>query len=138
DKAKALQAAVKTHGAYAKACSEGKGVDRHMLGLRLVLRAGEEKPAIFQDPAYAGSCHWNLSTSQLSSEHFEGWGFSEVVPDGYGIAYTIRKDAIIFHIAAMKNEFGLNSDHLAHCIKEAASEMRATVLAAKLAAAPKL
>ncbi|KAJ2123491.1 Carnitine O-acetyltransferase mitochondrial [Coemansia sp. RSA 720] len=138
DKLAALQAAVKTHGAYAKACSEGKGVDRHLLGLRLVLRAGEEKPAIFQDPAYARSCHWNLSTSQLSSEHFEGWGFSEVVPDGYGIAYTIRKDALIFHIAAMQNEFGLNSDHLAHYIKEAATEMRATVLAAKLAAAPKL
>ncbi|KAJ2852726.1 Carnitine O-acetyltransferase mitochondrial [Coemansia brasiliensis] len=138
DKVAALQAAVKAHGAYAKACSEGKGVDRHLLGLRLVLKPGEEKPGIFQDPAYANSCHWFLSTSQLSSEHFEGWGFSEVVPDGYGIAYTIRKDAIIFHIAAMENDFGLNSDHLAHYIKEAATEMRATILAAKLAAGPKL
>ncbi|KAJ2800401.1 Carnitine O-acetyltransferase mitochondrial [Coemansia helicoidea] len=137
-KTAALQAAVKAHGAYAKACAEGRGVDRHLLGLRLLLRPGEEKPAIFQDPAYAETCHWYLSTSQLSSEHFEGWGFSEVVPDGYGIAYTIRRDALIFHIAAMKNEFGLNSDHLAHYIKEAATEMRAAVVAAApAAAAPK-
>ncbi|KAJ2163094.1 Carnitine O-acetyltransferase mitochondrial [Coemansia sp. RSA 552] len=134
----ALQAAVKTHGAYAKACADGKGVDRHLLGLRLVMRPGEEKPAIFQDPAYAASSHWNLSTSQLSSEHFEGWGFSEVVPDGYGVAYTIRKDALIFHIAAAKNDFGLNSDHLAHYLKEAATEMRTAILAAQLAAKPKL
>ncbi|KAJ2225730.1 Carnitine O-acetyltransferase mitochondrial [Coemansia sp. RSA 485] len=141
DKLAALQAAVRAHGAYAKACSEGKGVDRHLLGLRLLLRPGEEKPAIFKDPAYAASSHWNLSTSQLSSEHFEGWGFSEVVPDGYGIAYTIRRDAIIFHIAAMINDFGLNSDHLGQYIKEAASEMRAVVLTEKLkqaASAPKL
>ncbi|KAJ2809195.1 Carnitine O-acetyltransferase mitochondrial [Coemansia guatemalensis] len=141
EKLTALQAAVKAHGAYARACSEGKGVDRHLLGLRLVLRPDEEKPAIFRDPAYTESCHWALSTSQLSSEHFEGWGFSEVVPDGYGIAYTIRTDALIFHIAAMKNEFGLNADHLAHYIKEAASEMRMATLAAKLsekASKPKL
>ncbi|KAJ2017956.1 Carnitine O-acetyltransferase mitochondrial, partial [Coemansia sp. S610] len=137
----ALQAAVKAHSTYAKMCSEGKGVDRHLLGLRLSLRPGEEKPKIFQDAAYTESSHWYLSTSQLSSEHFEGWGFSEVVPDGYGVAYTIRKDAVILHIAAMKNEFGLNSDHLAHYIKEAATEMRAVVLACKLkeaAAKPKL
>ncbi|KAJ2489525.1 Carnitine O-acetyltransferase mitochondrial [Coemansia sp. RSA 2050] len=140
-KLSALQAAVKAHGTYAKMCSEGKGVDRHLLGLRLSLRPGEEKPKIFQDVAYTESSHWYLSTSQLSSEHFEGWGFSEVVPDGYGVAYTIRKDAVILHIAAMKNEFGLNSDHLAHYIKEAATEMRAVVLACKLkeaAAKPKL
>lgn len=141
DKLAALQAAAKAHGSYAKACSEGKGVDRHLLGLRLTLKPGEGKPAIFQDPAYTDSSHWYLSTSQLSSEHFEGWGFSEVVPDGFGIAYTIRKDALIFHIAAMKNEFGLNSDHLAHYIKEAATEMRLMVLANKakeIAAKPKL
>ncbi|KAJ2742057.1 Carnitine O-acetyltransferase mitochondrial [Coemansia sp. BCRC 34301] len=137
----ALQAAVKAHGAYAKMCSEGRGVDRHLLGLRLSLRPGEEKPKIFQDAAYTESSHWYLSTSQLSSEHFEGWGFSEVVPDGYGVAYTIRRDSVILHIAAMKNEFGLNSDHLAHYIKEAATEMRAIVLACKLkeaASKPKL
>ncbi|KAJ2782835.1 Carnitine O-acetyltransferase mitochondrial [Coemansia javaensis] len=136
DRTAALQAAVKAHGAYAKACADGRGVDRHLLGLRLVLRPGEAKPAIFQDPAYGESCHWYLSTSQLSSEHFEGWGFSEVVPDGYGIAYTIRRDALIFHIAAMKNEFGLSSDRLAHCIKEAATEMRAAVVAAGAGAPP--
>ncbi|KAJ1965553.1 Carnitine O-acetyltransferase mitochondrial [Dipsacomyces acuminosporus] len=136
-----LQGAVKAHGAYAKACSEGKGVDRHLLGLRLLVKPGEQKPAIFQDPAYAETSHWYLSTSQLSSEHFEGWGFSEVVPDGYGVAYTIRKDAIIYHIAAMTNDFGLSSDRLAHYIKEAATEMRAAVLASKAkeaAAKPKL
>ncbi|KAJ2001141.1 Carnitine O-acetyltransferase mitochondrial [Coemansia thaxteri] len=137
----ALQAATRAHGAYAKMCSQGKGVDRHLLGLRLSLRPGEEKPRIFQDPAYAETSHWYLSTSQLSSEHFEGWGFSEVVPDGYGVAYTIRNDAVILHIAAMKNEFGLNADHLAHYIKEAATEMRAVALQAKLkeaASKPKL
>ncbi|KAJ1947893.1 Carnitine O-acetyltransferase mitochondrial [Kickxella alabastrina] len=135
----ALQAATSAHGAYAKGCAEGKGVDRHLLGLRLLIAPGEEKPKLFRDPAYAQTSHWYLSTSQLSSEHFEGWGFSEVVPDGYGVAYTIRRDAVVLHIANMLNDFGLNSEHLAHYINEAAMEMRAAVLAAKLSAqGPKL
>jgi len=42
------------------------------------LKPGEQKPAIFMDPTYAKSTHWNLSTSQLSSEYFQGYGWGEV------------------------------------------------------------
>jgi carnitine O-acetyltransferase len=34
--------------------------------------------SIYQDPAYAYSSSWYLSTSQLSSEFFNGYGWSQV------------------------------------------------------------
>lgn len=36
----------------------GQGVDRHLFGLELALREGEERPAIFTDPAYEHSRTW--------------------------------------------------------------------------------
>lgn len=48
-----------------------------MFGLKKMLRAGEEVPAVFTDAAFAKTAHWELSTSQLSSRYFDGWGYGE-------------------------------------------------------------
>jgi carnitine O-acetyltransferase len=42
-----------------------------------MLREGEDLPEIYKDEAYAKSSHWELSTSQLSSPYFDGWGYGE-------------------------------------------------------------
>jgi carnitine O-acetyltransferase len=70
-------------------------------GLRLLIKEGENKPQIFTDPAYSRSCHWNLSTSQLTSEYFDGYGWGEVVPDGYGVAYMIKDQSIHFNVGCL-------------------------------------
>ncbi|CAG8771827.1 4143_t:CDS:1, partial [Cetraspora pellucida] len=88
--------------------------------LRMSLRPGEEKPAIFTDPTYIKSTHWNLSTSQLSSEYFDGYGWGEVVPDGYGIAYQINANVISFNVVSMH----LNNQRMCHYLREAADEMK--------------
>ena len=62
---------------YAAWAADGQGVDRHLFGLKKMLRAGEELPEIYKDEAYATSSHWELSTSQLSSPYFDGWGYGE-------------------------------------------------------------
>lgn len=71
--------------------SKGLGVDRHLLGLRLLSLEEEQKtagaiptPDIFKDPSFTASCYWRISTSNLSNERFDGWGWGEVVPDGVG------------------------------------------------------
>jgi carnitine O-acetyltransferase len=51
---------------------EGKGCDRHLLGLRLLIREDEPIPSIFADKAYTKTAHWNLSTSQVTSEYYDG------------------------------------------------------------------
>lgn len=84
--------AINAHVEYITAASDGKGVDRHLFGLKKLLAPGEELPAIYKDPAFSYSSKWFISSSQLSSEYFNGYGWSQVVDDGWGIAYMINEN----------------------------------------------
>ena len=84
--------AIDAHLEYITAASDGKGVDRHLFGLKKLLAPGEDVPAIYKDPAFGYSCSWYLSTSQLSSEFFNGYGWSQVIDGGFGIAYMINEN----------------------------------------------
>ena len=48
-----------------RVCSAGEGVDRHLMGLRLVSEAGDEHP-FWTDVAVSRSTHWTLSTSNMT------------------------------------------------------------------------
>lgn len=87
--------AVAGHIEYITAASDGKGVDRHLFGLKKLLGPGEEVPAIYKDPAFGYSSSWYLSTSQLSSEYFNGYGWSQVIDAGFGIAYMINENRFV-------------------------------------------
>jgi carnitine O-acetyltransferase len=87
--------AVDAHLEYIGAASDGKGVDRHLFGLKRLLEPGQEVPAIYKDPAFAYSSSWHLSTSQLSSEFFNGYGWSQVIDEGFGIAYMINENRLV-------------------------------------------
>jgi carnitine O-acetyltransferase len=76
---------VTNHVKYISDAADGKGVDRHLFGLKKLLGDGEEVPAIFTDPAFAYSSKWYLSSSQLSSEYFNGYGWSQVIDEGWGL-----------------------------------------------------
>ena len=89
---KAFRAAVDAHVKYITDASDGKGVDRHLFGLKKCIKDGEELPDLYKDRAYGYSGTWYLSTSQLSSEYFNGYGWSQVVDEGFGIAYMINED----------------------------------------------
>jgi carnitine O-acetyltransferase len=87
-----FRAALDAHVKYISVASDGKGVDRHLFGLKKCLTEGEELPEIFKDRAFGYSSTWYLSTSQLSSEYFNGYGWSQVVDEGFGIAYMINEN----------------------------------------------
>lgn len=87
-----MKAAANRHVQYSAWAADGQGVDRHMFGLRKLLRNGEEMPEVFKDPAFSKTSSWTLSTSQLGSDYLDGWGYGEVVPDGWGLSYSIGHD----------------------------------------------
>jgi carnitine O-acetyltransferase len=98
-----LEKACKSHTEYGKDAINGYGVDRLLLGLRLIGKENniEEHP-IFNDIAYIRSTHWTLSTSQMSSDGFHV-GFGPVVDDGFGICYCIRNHMMFFTISSHSN-----------------------------------
>ncbi|KZT34375.1 acyltransferase ChoActase/COT/CPT [Sistotremastrum suecicum HHB10207 ss-3] len=97
------QAAVR-HVQYAAWAADGQGVDRHLFGLKKLLKEGEDVPNLYTDKAYSKTNHWELSTSQLSSPYFDGWGYGEVVEDGYGLAYAIGDDHLRWTITSLKRD----------------------------------
>ncbi|TFK39028.1 acyltransferase ChoActase/COT/CPT [Crucibulum laeve] len=118
--------AVQRHMQYSSWAADGQGVDRHLFGLKKLLKEGEELPEIYKDEAFAKSSHWELSTSQLSSKYFDGWGYGEVVPDGYGLSYAIGDDYIRWTITSLK----LRTAELKHHLAEAATEVKQMLEAA--------
>ncbi|KAI0352129.1 carnitine acetyl transferase [Trametes cingulata] len=84
--------AVRTHGAWARMAGNGKGIDRHLLGLKMLVKEGEQMPALFSHPVVKRSSYWVLSTSAIFSKHFGPYGWGEVVPDGFGVAYMTGFD----------------------------------------------
>ncbi|KAJ6534671.1 carnitine acetyl transferase [Mycena vulgaris] len=87
-----FDAAVSRHGTLARAAGMGKGIDRHLFGLKKLVKEGEEVPDLFKDPLYLRSTNWVLSTSAVFSKHFPVYGWGEVVPDGFGVAYMTGYD----------------------------------------------
>lgn len=115
-----FQAAAKQHLSYASAAADGQGVDRHLFGLKKLLQEGEALPALYSDEAFGKTSNWQLSTSQISSEAFDCWGYGEVTPDGYGCAYAIKEKSLTFTLTSL----GLGAEKLRHYLNEAAVDLR--------------
>ena len=82
-----LSRAAQTHTRLTRGAATGKGIDRHLLGLRLLMKPEQgETAALLSDELFERSETWKLSTSGLSAGHqFRGTGFGTPYPDGYGI-----------------------------------------------------
>ncbi|KAJ3282746.1 Carnitine O-acetyltransferase mitochondrial [Rhizoclosmatium sp. JEL0117] len=124
-KAKLGRRAMKAQSQYLAEACDGKGVDRHLLGLRLVQTEKEKQQGLgglFLDPAYSKSTHWKLSTSQISSEWFNGLGFGQVVNDGYGIGYQIKGNNLMFTVVSKKE--GMQNQKMVQALEESIAELK--------------
>lgn len=73
-----FDAAIQAHSRYSRAAATGKGIDRHLLGLRCMMKPEEleDMPALFRDELFTRSQTWKLSTSSLSpGDQFRGTGY---------------------------------------------------------------
>ncbi|KAI5117139.1 hypothetical protein M0805_008258 [Coniferiporia weirii] len=116
-----LKEAAVRHVQLAKDAGNAQGVDRHLLGLKKLIKEGEEVPALFSDPLFVRSSHWVLSTSAVFSKHFDAYGWGEVVPDGFGVAYMTGFDDKLFFNVTSRTEMP-NAEFVAE-IARAAQDM---------------
>ncbi|GAA5914862.1 hypothetical protein JCM6882_007824 [Rhodosporidiobolus microsporus] len=119
-----LSTATKAHNAFTRDSSTGKGIDRHFMGLKLLLREGESHP-LFDDELFAKSQEWVLSTSGLSAgDRFFGTGFGTIWPNGYGINYLAGDKVIKFGIESKVSCATTSTDEFRKNLVEAMREMR--------------
>ncbi|XP_067366387.1 peroxisomal carnitine O-octanoyltransferase isoform X1 [Channa argus] len=100
-----LQAFSKQNKLMAEA-QEGKGFDRHLLGLYLIAKEeGLPTPELFIDPLYTksgGGGNFVLSSSLVGYTTILG-AVAPMVHHGYGFFYRIRDDRIVVSITAWKS-----------------------------------
>lgn len=123
EKILSLRVSAKHHSNYLKMASEGQGIDRHFFGLKNMLKPTDVTPALFNDPLFLYSSTWLISTSQLTSEYFEGYGWSQVNDNGIGLAYMINNDSMNINIVTKPEKSGLNVNELHYYLTQAADEI---------------
>ncbi|KAI8048676.1 acyltransferase ChoActase/COT/CPT [Syncephalis plumigaleata] len=121
-----FQVACKSHVNYMRLAAKGYGCDRHMLGLRMMLRDGEQH-AVFTDSAFSESQTWRLSTSALTTgDLLLACGFGAIVEDGYGINYQARPKVIQFGIESKKSCPETGTQRFRASLTKVLQEMRVT------------
>lgn len=97
-----LRNALDSHSSYMKRAVDGKVIDRHFLGLRLIKEPNEKQSSIFTDKLWRESTRFRLSTSNMSSPYYHA-GFGPTEEDGYGICYGTRNDSLWFSITSFRS-----------------------------------
>lgn len=133
DRYDALRASVKQCTRYMRKATNGDGVDRHLLGLKiLALGAGMPLPAIFTDKAY--QLPFQLSTSQTTAYASLGGGFFPICggptgEPGVGASYVVNEERLWFHITAYAGQ-SITADAYAESLNKALLDMRDLTLTA--------
>uniref|UniRef100_A0AC35TW31 Carn_acyltransf domain-containing protein n=1 Tax=Rhabditophanes sp. KR3021 TaxID=114890 RepID=A0AC35TW31_9BILA len=124
-----LKEAIYSHKQYSNVCSDGLGVDRHLLGLRMAARDLQiESPQIFEGEAYQKMIHFQMITSQVPSPTRTVMGFIPVHADNYGICYNPREKEIIFFITAPKEWKETSAAKLAEELDRALLDMKSILI----------
>jgi len=123
ERLKLLQNAVKKQTRIMRAATNGDGIDRHLLGLRiLAVGSGMPLPEIFADKAY--QLEFKLSTSQTPATGTLGGGFSPIAQDGYGVSYVVNEDRLWFHISSYAQCPTTNATKLSDALSQALLDMQ--------------
>lgn len=126
-----LKTAIDSHKDYMGKVLQGKGCDRHFLGLRILageaIQKGEipDMPAIFKDPAFSKSSSFLLSTSSMgNSEGYYVGGFGCFLPGSYGICYQPWKNSLHFSVTSRRQTKETNSLQFEQALTESLDDIR--------------
>lgn len=125
EKAMLLEKAIKVHRENTRMTIHGQGIDRHLLGLRMVaIEDLTSLPDIFMDTSFAVASHFNLFTSQVGSKTDCVMCFGPMVPDGYGVCYNPMDNHINFAVTAFNSCEETNATKLSRFLKDALLDMK--------------
>lgn len=131
-----LKAAVNAHKKYVAAAIQGFGVDRHLLGLKLIAKEHNMAlPELYSDESYAKSSHMRLSTSNVSSKYDAFMCYGPLTHDGYGCCYSLKNDDFWFGVSSWRDCPETDSERFKKCLDECLTHMYELLL--KAGEAPK-
>ncbi|XP_064300756.1 peroxisomal carnitine O-octanoyltransferase [Phalacrocorax carbo] len=123
------------HNKMRKECENGKGFDRHLLGLLLIAQEqGLPVPELYVDKAFTasgGGGNFILSTSLTGYTQFSGF-VVPMVPHGYGFFYSIREDRIVATCSSWKSCPETDAEVLCRTVFQCLQDMLQFTVAAQL------
>ncbi|KAF5275572.1 hypothetical protein FQA39_LY06684 [Lamprigera yunnana] len=129
EKIGALKRAIESHKNYANEAMNGRGVDRHLLGLRMAAKElGCEIPEIFKDTAYTRSTNFLLSTSQVATKCDALMSYGPAAEDGYGLCYNPRDCDINFGLSCFASGKTTDIEKFQNCLIDSLIEMQKLLL----------
>ncbi|NWW01485.1 OCTC octanoyltransferase, partial [Oreocharis arfaki] len=130
-----MQKAFAKHNKMRKECENGKGFDRHLLGLLLIAQEqGLPVPELYGDKAFTasgGGGNFVLSTSLTGYTRFSGSALP-MVQHGYGFFYSIRDDRIITTCSSWKSCPETDAEVLCRTVFQCFHEMLQLTVTAQL------
>ncbi|PAA59778.1 hypothetical protein BOX15_Mlig002496g3, partial [Macrostomum lignano] len=127
--AQAFRVACQAHSLLTAQAVAGQGIDRHLLGLRLIAKEhGLPQHPLFDSGAFRRAQHFQLSTSQVPSQTGATMSFGPVVPDGYGVCYNQLDDKFLVSLTAYSDRRGTDSDRLAASLRDSLLDIRDLML----------
>jgi len=103
DKIELFRKAIAGHINYMMECFNGRGWDRHVLGLRILAATDDTPPSLFTNELFKRANTFTISTSNISPGRYFCGGFGIIDPEGYGVCYLIEKEFVWINISSDRN-----------------------------------
>uniref|UniRef100_A0A914UUR4 Choline O-acetyltransferase n=1 Tax=Plectus sambesii TaxID=2011161 RepID=A0A914UUR4_9BILA len=123
--------AVERQAAVTRENITGHGIDNHLCALSTLAREAvadgkiDQPPELFTDPLFDELMRFPLSTSQVTTTVADTFlCYGPVVPDGYGSAYNLQNDHIIFAVSAFKRCAKTSAYAFKEAIRQSLIDMR--------------
>lgn len=117
-----LKRACKKHSQIIKECSEGLGQDRHLYALYRIWNENFKDtmplPPIFNDESWSIHNNTVISTSNCGNPCLKSFGFGPVTPNGFGIGYIVRGNAISMVISSRHRQTHRFASLIEHSLLE--------------------
>ncbi|CAD5222141.1 unnamed protein product [Bursaphelenchus xylophilus] len=128
-----LNDACKAHKAYSDTCANGKGMDRHLFGLRIAAnQTNTELPPLFSCNAMTKLTAFDLSTSQVPMSTRPRMIYAPLVDDGYGALYNPGETSIDIGFSAFTTSKKSNLEAFAESVFQSLRDMRDILIRAKV------
>lgn len=125
DKLQKLKAAIESHKKYVNLAVQGRAIDRHLLGLKLIAKEnGLAVPELYSDEGYVKSSTYRLSTSQVASVFEAFMCYGPLTYDGYGCCYSPRNNDIYFGLSSMRSNNDTSTAKFKKSLQEALQLMQ--------------
>jgi len=86
-----------------------------------------EESEMLDYPLYKKSGTWEISTSNVSNDFYDGFGFGQVCSYGIGCGYIIKADKIIYNCTTRRDKQDGSPEKMCLALTEVLNEMKAMV-----------